>query len=791
MNEGLLGREPDEDTRVRQGRAIPIPLANLLAAYQASAERRAALLPQRQGPSLTLPSPDVLPGEPEPYLLRSLRGAPQMVRPSVNQRLMDEAMLVLDFAGGMRSVRGAQGAHALDPSVRYSTGDAPVPPPAIGTPPNPATTSAAAAPAPAPPRATVDPEGRHLTAPRIFGRDANGQVLAHSPGDVGSLLDAPAGGVVTPEATMALLGLAVGPATRTSAPRPTVLRSGPIAASEGAAGSAPTSAAANARGVPGAAPILPRSAPGGAEAARRQGIGHDNPPPGPMPGEEVALRDRTPQEAPTTTAGSPAAAPLSTAPPVQAMPPEHPSGAMPEAPRLHDAAPAPPPAGTASPNEPVGARPEDDLTPPRLTGPYREEAERLGEEILRARSRQSGLPESQQLQPRPQDSVLDDPVPGLRLPGVEQRAAHDLRAELSPEQRLLAGGQLPANPFSVVAENAGAIADRILADMDPVVLRVLRGEWVGPLSDRQRELVMAAQFSNMRPLYDRLVTSLGFTPQEALDRTLQEARRLAATSLRSDTVTNLRSGALLGQQQVLLPPGASLTDAVRSATGPGSGFHIIYGQHPQLFEAMLRGDASLARAPKIGSFARSLSGDFSAVPVDVHNFRAQNMIFNDLYPGRLPREAFRTRAGYERYLAVHRPGANGSPPLGMDDQDLRQLMVTAPPVRHVDGQALRDTYLIYNDGTSEFARRAGITPTEAQGLMWVHYGGRTGLASPARTATQILDGRISVTAQDRGLPPLEVLSLYARNRIPLLGVAGTAGMGPLQGLLGPQEQARE
>ncbi|MBR0669148.1 hypothetical protein GXW71_32660 [Roseomonas hellenica] len=529
----------------------------------------------------------------------------------------------------------------------------------------------------------------------------------------------------------------------------------------------------------------------GAEAAQRPGVGYDHPPTGPMPGQEVALPGRVPQEAPTTTTTSPAAAPQPATPPSQALAPENPSGAVPEASRPRDTTPEPPPAGAASPNGPVGARPEDDLTPPRLIASDREQAERLGEEILRARSRQSGLPESQQLQPRREDSVLADPRPGERLPGVEQRAAHDLRAALSPDQRLLAGGQLPANPFSIVAENIGPIVDRILADIGPVVPRALRGEPVGHLTPQQRELVMAAQFSNMRPLYDRLVTSLGFTPQEALDRTLLEARRLAATSLRSDTVTNLRSGALLGQQQVLLSPGASLADAVRSATGPGSGFHIIYGQHPQLFEAMLRGDASLARAPKIGSYARSLSGDFSAVPVDVHNFRAQNMIFNDLHPGQLPREAFRTRAGYEQYQAAYRSGPNGSPPLGMDAQDLRQLMVTAPPVRHVDGQALRDTYLIYNDGTSEFARRAGITPTEAQGVMWRQYGGDTGLASPARTATQILDDRISVTAQAIGMSPLEVLSLYARNRIPLLGTAGIAGMGPLQGLLGPEEQARE
>lgn len=95
-------------------------------------------------------------------------------------------------------------------------------------------------------------------------------------------------GVVTPEATMALLGLVAGPATRTPAPPSVVLRSGPIVAPEAAAGVARAPAGANARGVPGARAAMPRSAPGGGEAARRPGIGHNNPPSGPMPGEEGA-----------------------------------------------------------------------------------------------------------------------------------------------------------------------------------------------------------------------------------------------------------------------------------------------------------------------------------------------------------------------------------------------------------------------------------------------------------------------------------------------------------------------
>lgn len=141
--------------------------------------RAAAHLPHRQGQSLTMPSP--------PPVIQ-----PAPVYESPLDRAIAATALGLGFIGQFGGGRGA-GPRTGRPNAvrtRYSSEPDPASPrPPAGQP--------AETPAATPPRATVDPEGRPLTAPRIFGRDANGQMLPPSPEDVGSLLDALAGGGVT------------------------------------------------------------------------------------------------------------------------------------------------------------------------------------------------------------------------------------------------------------------------------------------------------------------------------------------------------------------------------------------------------------------------------------------------------------------------------------------------------------------------------------------------------------------------------------------------------------------
>lgn len=167
---GLLDREPVESVaRRRPGNLLPAWMAESLAAYEVSPERRAALRPRRQGPSLTLPSPDVRPGEPVRNPLAGLPGEPAYVHPDVAQRRLDEAMFALGFAGGIRPV-----ARAKAGAVRYNSSheqvSAPLRDPSAAPPRPPGPpegSNASAFPA-------VDPEGRHLTAPWRAGRTSDG-----------------------------------------------------------------------------------------------------------------------------------------------------------------------------------------------------------------------------------------------------------------------------------------------------------------------------------------------------------------------------------------------------------------------------------------------------------------------------------------------------------------------------------------------------------------------------------------------------------------------------------------
>lgn len=508
-----------------------------------------------------------------------------------------------------------------------------------------------------------------------------------------------------------------------------------------------------------------------------------------VPGEAVPPRG-TPQEQPAAAA-SPATAPDAAIQPTQASPGAVPPGTAPDA-SLHVATPEPHSGPAAAAGDGSGLRPDADatgyLSVPRLPPDQLIQADILSHRVMLGRRIQKSLLDRLRFWPRPEDSVLRAPVPGRHLPGVEQRVGSDLeRLRSGPDRPGQNSGPAPSNRLAAVTTDAGRIVDRVVRDIDADVVRLMRGEAVEGTDETQHLAARAGQFFNLRPFYDALV-ELGFTPNEARRRVEQEARAIAATSPSTNTTHNQLNAALL---QNLQARGIAIDEkAIRRLTGYGAGYPMLYGLHPNLYGDMMRGAATLERAPKTGIFARNLGGDRSALPVDVHNFRATNMIFNDLNPGQLPRGAFASDDAFRRYTDAYRAGPDGSVARGMADEELRGVLARGPGGRRANGRTLRDDYLVYNDITTQVAQRLGVSPAEAQALMWFRYGNRTGLGSPPLTATQILDQRISVTAQILGIPPREVLALYARNAIPLAGVGGIAGMGPLQGLLDPEKDAR-
>lgn len=417
----------------------------------------------------------------------------------------------------------------------------------------------------------------------------------------------------------------------------------------------------------------------------------------------------------------------------------------------------------------IATRPQPGAGVPRLEGEDLEQANELSQRVLDFRAAQMLLPPAQRIQPRPEDQVFAPARFDQPLEAGPSNVAQELEAlrigNIAPNQTL-PGSRAAAGLASDLAERYGTTMDRIVGDLGPIA-RIMRGEDVPDATAAQIASARAGEFYNMRPVYDAL-RGQGVSHDEALRRIRQESQAIAGTSPRTDTEQNVLNSAFLQNRMARgLPVDAS---SVQAASGPGSGYGMIYDQHPALTQGLLEGTVSLAQNPKPTVFGRNISGDRSAVTADVHNVRAVNMLYNDVNPGGLPASSFETAAKYREYVDAYTPDANGVV-RGMSDDELREILVARPSGQKVQGQSISTEYPIYNDITTRIAERLGLTPADAQALMWFHYGPRTGLASEAHTVPELLNQRISITSQALDMPPEEVLGLYSRNMIPLAGAA--------------------
>jgi len=424
---------------------------------------------------------------------------------------------------------------------------------------------------------------------------------------------------------------------------------------------------------------------------------------------------------------------------------------------------------------------------PVLAGEELQRANELSQRVLDFRRQQMTLKPKQRLAANPEDQVFQPPQVGRNLEGVPQTIGREIEAlrlenigGMSQKQPRLPGSGSGFGNAATLAENYGPVYERITGELQPIA-RIMRGEAVENATPQQMEAARAAFFYNMRPMYDEL-TARGVSHQEALRRIQQEAQAIAGTSPQTDTLQNILNSAFLQNRMARgLPIDAK---SVEAATGPGSGYNIIYNQHPELTEGLLGGTATIGQNPKPSVFARNISGDLSGVTADMHNVRAINLLYNDNYPGQLPVSSFKDVRAFNDYRAAYTPNEDGVV-RGMSDSELIKSMVARPTGQGIAGREVSTEYPIYSDITSEIGKRLGLTPADAQALMWFYYGDRTGLASAAKTVPELLNDRLSITAQALGVSPQEAFDLYRRNMIPLAGAVPAAYVG--SGLLGGEE----
>jgi hypothetical protein len=382
---------------------------------------------------------------------------------------------------------------------------------------------------------------------------------------------------------------------------------------------------------------------------------------------------------------------------------------------------------------------------------------------------------------QPAALLLPSPHDTIDVPQIMGRMLDATRlSNLAPGLRGPHGYRRIRGDLAVLTPHVDEVVRRLAGALDPVVVRLARGESVPGATPAQIRAASLAEHYNMRPALDSMLDA-GLSRQAAMNRLQQEATFLAATSPRTNIRAGQRSAALYGNRLGL---GLPIDSAAMAATIT-PGFNIMYSRHSPLVQRAIDGGWTLSRNSKLLTYRSALAGDRTAVPFDSNKVRNFNMMFNDVAPGVLPRASFATEAGYQRYLAAYRNGGRG-----MTDNELLDVLARAPGGQRVNGLYVPSELPFYHDILTQVADHLRLSPTQADSLLWFHFGDRTGLASPHLTQVAVLNERLAHAGAALGISPSEAARRYWRNEIPLPLVVGTAGAGALAASPGTEPEAR-
>jgi hypothetical protein len=236
----------------------------------------------------------------------------------------------------------------------------------------------------------------------------------------------------------------------------------------------------------------------------------------------------------------------------------------------------------------------------------------------------------------------------------------------------------------------------------------------------------------------------------------------AATSPRTQTPPNLRNASYLQWRRASGDPLVPPFDAARDNI---PGFPMM-GMHVNLADKFARGVENPWINPKPTAFREAWSGNLLDVTGDTHNIRSTLYILDRLKPGSLPRPWFASDEAFAKY--------QNQGFLALDAGDIVDTL-GSKAVNKVDRQS---EYLPMVEPWYGAAQRLGIAPAEGQSGGWFNFGGITGLESPPKTITNLLNDQVEATSRAlTDVSPEKVVDWWARRKIPLAGVAGTAGLG--------------
>jgi hypothetical protein len=258
-------------------------------------------------------------------------------------------------------------------------------------------------------------------------------------------------------------------------------------------------------------------------------------------------------------------------------------------------------------------------------------------------------------------------------------------------------------------------------------------------------------FYNTGPIYEKLA-------QQGIDPTpimRGWSGQVAATSPRTQTPTNLRNASYLLYRQ---GTGNPFTQAEFEAAGNPPGYAFM-GSQVGSGERFAAGTQSLNSAPKQSIFRPNVQGNLADPTIDTHNIRGSIYQFDQLNPGQLHPDWFTSPEAYAAYRA--NGGFTPNALIGAGDIDDSLANVTRGGVKK------QIEYGPMTDPIYGAANQLGISPAQAQAGGWFSYGNVTGLRSPVRSLTQLLNDQLYDTARTISVPPERVLDWWARKLIPL------------------------
>ena len=364
----------------------------------------------------------------------------------------------------------------------------------------------------------------------------------------------------------------------------------------------------------------------------------------------------------------------------------------------------------------------------------------MGQEVLRLKAKEMEITDpKKRTQPNNSEPVFD-----------LSQAAYEETPQLLPH----------SNPIDVQAAlphaQAGAsypLDDRMrsVIDLTPQIAERLAGK------AQQGRGTAQEYFYHTGPIV-RGLEDAGVPQGEAIQFLTEKfAPAFAGTSPRTNTEQNMRNASLL---MYLREKGMPISSELYDTHGNARGYNMM-GSHQDLAGQMFMGTHDPLRNPKPSAFLPNTAGDLGHVTADTHNIRGALLAMNEVEPGSIHPDWFKTPEIRSRYAetAQFDPSKDINDSLQSAMSGTRKMQVEYGPMADV---------------TFEAARKAGIAPGPMQSLGWFGSGADTGLASATKTIPELMNERINVTAQALGLHPQTVLRLLKEGKIPLMAEGGLA-----------------